>query len=51
MKITIEIPSYKTTITIEKNGDDFTMEKLIEEMIIPALRAMGYAEKTIEEYF
>jgi hypothetical protein len=51
MKITIERPSYKNTITIESEGDDLTLDKLIDEMINPALHAMGFAEKSIEELF
>lgn len=51
MKITIERPSYKNIITIEEDGDDFTLPRLIELLIIPALKAMEFSSETIEKYF
>ena len=49
MKITIK--HYNKTISLETENDDLTMDNLISEIIIPMLKAMGFAEKTINEYF
>lgn len=52
MKITIENPTYKQKVIIEKEElDDANINNIWEELIKPCLLAMGYQQNSIDEYF
>jgi len=51
MKLTIKRPSYKTSIIIEIDNDDLTLDAVIEKLIIPALKGMEFSEENINEVF
>lgn len=46
MKITVEF--YDKTITIQSKYDDMTASAFIDEMVIPAMKAMEYADGSIQ---
>lgn len=55
MRIKIEpslpgTPTYYPRVEIEVKDDDLELGDLIDYLIVPALRAMGYAEATIERH-
>ena len=49
MKITLEQPSYARQVTIEVGSDDLTISEVWEDLIKPALLALGYHPKNIDE--
>jgi len=58
MKITFE-PSERDLpkdmqhpcVSVEIPFDDVNMQEMIDELIIPALLALGYQKETIDQYF
>jgi hypothetical protein len=48
MKITLEQPSYGVTVTVAVDSDDLTIERTIDELIEPALLALGYHPASIK---
>ena len=46
MKLALQM--YDNTITIENPNDDLTPSQVVEFLLRPALRAAGYADKSIE---
>ena len=49
MKIILEQPSYARQVTIEVGSDDLTIGEVWEDLIKPALLALGYHPKTVDE--
>ena len=49
MKLTIEQPSYARQVTIEVGSDDLTISEVWEDLIKPALLAMLYHPKCVDE--
>lgn len=52
MKITIEPTEHDSgypTVTISVQGDDLMLDNAINELIVPALLAWGYHQKSIDE--
>jgi hypothetical protein len=43
-------PDYYPRVEIELPNDDLELGDLIDYLIVPALRAVGYAEETIRRY-
>jgi hypothetical protein len=55
MRIKIEpslpgTPTYYPRVEIEVQDDDLELGDLINYLIVPALRAVGYAEETIRQH-
>ncbi len=55
MRIKIEpsvagTPDYYRRVQIEVDNDDLDLDELFDSLIIPALRAFGYAEAAIGRY-
>jgi len=51
MKITIENPTYKQVVSVELKGkDDADLHIVMEELILPVLKAVGYSNQSIAEY-
>jgi hypothetical protein len=55
MRITIEptlpgTPGYYVSVQIEVRNDDLDLSEMLEQLVVPALRAIGYAEETIERH-
>jgi hypothetical protein len=48
---TVVISQWGKTYSIEFPGSDTTLCDLISEGIIPVLRAVGYGQETINDYF
>ena len=58
MKITLEgtkksgiLAHDQPTVTVEVDDDDLTVTEVVELMILPALKGMGYHPQSIKEYF
>lgn len=49
MKITIE--QYEKTITIQSKNDDLPASEFIDDMVIPVMKAMEYADGSIQSGF
>jgi len=49
MKLTLEQPSYARSVTIEVGSDDLTISEVWEDLIKPALLAMSYHPKNVDE--
>ena len=49
MKLTLEQPSYARSVTIEVGSDDLTISEVWEDLIKPALLALGYHPKNVDE--
>lgn len=48
MKITIERPFYKQKISLEIEGDDLPVSKIVEDLIEPAFLALGFSQCAID---
>jgi len=51
MKITLEQPSYKKIIVIQSQSDDLTIMDVRDELLIPALLALGYHPQNVQDLF
>ena len=51
MKIILEQPSYKKVVTIETEADDLTITDIRDELLIPALLAVGFHPNNVQELF
>jgi len=51
MRITIEQKSYKRKISVEVEDDDLPLSNAIEELVKPALCAIGYHTNNVEDYY
>ena len=49
MKLTLEQQSYARSVTIEVGSDDLAIGEVWEDLIKPALLALGYHPKTVDE--
>jgi hypothetical protein len=49
MKLTLEQPSYARSVTIEVGSDDLAIGEVWEDLIKPALLAMSYHPKCVDE--
>jgi len=51
MKIILEQPSYKKVVTIETEADDLTITDIRDELLIPALLALGFHPQNVQDLF
>jgi hypothetical protein len=55
MKLTLEPtgppgPHRHLKVTVETNHDDHTIDEVIDNVVVPALLAWGFTQKTIDNY-
>ena len=57
MRITIQpthepesIDTTNPTVTLEIPFDHLTMQQILEQLVVPALKAMGFHKDTIDKY-
>ena len=49
MKLTLK--HYETTYSIEQPKEDLTLEEVMEQMVRPVIKSMGYPEECFNEWW